>query len=198
MQRWFSEYLWTGLSVWIALYICDYTLTIICARLYQKGAREKIRFEGSYEITPYFQRDIDALRKLSLRFIVALAAIALLLSSMWFLGHAIQMPEFYFFVLGMMVLVQLAVQKRHLQNLFLFRAILAGDAIQGSIAYPRPMMLRLSAIDFLSFAGLYAILFAFTGSWFVLGGSIGCLSVAAKHIKLAKSYAKTAAATACA
>jgi hypothetical protein len=190
----FGRHLWTGLSVWIALYICDYTMTIICARLY--GNQDRIRFEGSYEITPYYQRDINSLKKLSPRFLAALAFIAGLISLNWYATRELDLPQWYAFVLGAMILVQLGVQKRHFQNFFLFRAIVSGSGLQGSITYPRHMILRQSAVDFFSFAGLYAITFAFTGSWFLLGGAVGCLSVALKHLRLAKAFVRSAAATA--
>src|SRR5258708_24418110 len=46
--------------LWGLLYVSDYALTITCARLY--GRQKTIVFEGSYEITPFFQRDINSLR----------------------------------------------------------------------------------------------------------------------------------------
>jgi len=63
---------WLGPSLWAALYASDYFLTIACARMYQ--AQDKIVFEGSYEITPLFQADVNALRRLSPRFVIALLA----------------------------------------------------------------------------------------------------------------------------
>ena len=78
MPELFLDRLWPGLIAWTVLYISDYSLTIMCARLYQAGANQKMAFEGSYEITPYYQRDINSLRRLSPRFFAAL-----LLSLVW-------------------------------------------------------------------------------------------------------------------
>src|SRR6266567_8413959 len=64
----FLTSLWPGLAVWIALYISDYSFTLKCARMYQGTVRDKIAFEGSYELTPIFQADIDSLRVISPRF----------------------------------------------------------------------------------------------------------------------------------
>ena len=55
--------LWPGLFVWSVLYVSDYALTLTCARLYRAGVSNKIAFEGSFEINPYFQADIDLLKK---------------------------------------------------------------------------------------------------------------------------------------
>jgi hypothetical protein len=63
---------WLGSALWATVYISDYVLTVTCARLYR--AQDNIVFEGSYEITPIFQADIDALRAVSPRCVVALGA----------------------------------------------------------------------------------------------------------------------------
>ena len=178
----FLQNFWAGLTVWATLFVSDYVLTVECARLYQNGVRDKIVFEGSYEITPYFQRDIDSLRRLSPRFVLALLWSAVVLFVLWRLvGQST--PEMYGFVLGAMILVQLTVHIRHFRNLFLFRAA-ASDAVRGRIEYSRRVNLRSSSLELLEFSGLFLALFAFTRSWFVLGGGVGCLSVAVKHWRL--------------
>lgn len=185
MSNFFLRSLWPGLLVWIVLYVSDYALTITAARLYRKGVNEKIVFEGSYEITPYFQKDIDSLRLISPRFLVALLWIAGLLTFSW-LFFARSQPELYEFMLGLMILVQLSIHTRHLRNLFLFRAITKTNGITGRIEYSRALMLRMSSTESLIFSGMFLILFAFTQSWFILGGAVGCLSLAAKHFRLAR------------
>jgi len=192
MPNFFLQHLWPGLVLWIALYISDYSLTLTCARLYQNGVREKIAYEGSYEITPYFQRDIDSLRRVSPRFIGALLAIAALLSVLWRL-----VPETgsapYAFLLGVLISIQLTIHIRHLRNLFTFRAAMT-DAVRGRIEYSRPTMLRHSSLELLSFAGLYLVLYVFTFSWFVLGGTVGCLALANGHWRLARKHSAKAQA----
>jgi hypothetical protein len=187
----FVQNFWAGLAVWAALFVSDYALTITCARLYQRGVRDKIVLEGSYEITPYFQRDIDSLRRVSPRFILALLWSSVVLFVLWRLvGQS--MPEMYCFALGAMILVQLAVHMRHFRNLFLFRAA-ASDAVRGRIEYSRRLVLRSSSLELLEFSGLFFSLFVFTHSWFVLGGGVACLSVAGKHWRLARKQASAAA-----
>jgi hypothetical protein len=190
VESFFFASVWPGLIVWTALYISDYALTLTCARLYKRAASAKIVFEGSFEITPYFQRDIDSLRVISPRFVAALfISLAYLAGVWWFAVES--SPALYEFVVGLLVSTELAVHHRHIRNLFLFRAIANnGDALQGRIRYPRPLMLRMSSVEKVAFAGLFAILFAFTLSWFLLGGAIGCLSVAFKHLRLAQKHSK--------
>jgi hypothetical protein len=48
-------------------------------------------------------------------------------------------------------------------------------------------MLRMSSLEFFAFSGLFGVVFLFTGNWFVLGGAVSCLSLAGKHLRLARS-----------
>ncbi|HEY7499881.1 MAG TPA: hypothetical protein VH740_15285 [Vicinamibacterales bacterium] len=196
MEALFYASPWPGLVLWIALYTSDFLMTMTCARLYQRGARERIAFEGSYEITPYYQGDVDALRLFSPRFLFAMAATCAIQATLWFFTMRSQVvPEAYVFAVGMMVMIQLTIHVRHIRNLFLFRAVLAGDQIKGRIEYGRPAMLRLSAVELFTFAGVYAILFAITLSWFILGGVVICAAMALNHRALAtKHIAKATAA----
>jgi hypothetical protein len=181
----FQNHLWPGLLVWTLLYVSDYSLTIACARLYR--AQSKIVFEGSFELTPEFQKDVDALRRWSPRFLVALGTSLLLLFILWTITRVPPgMPEAYAFALGAMILLELVVHLRHLRNWFFFRALPGDDGPRGSLEYPRPMVLRLSGMDILCSAGLLAILFAFQPSAFLLGGVASCLATGMKHLRMAR------------
>ena len=186
LETFFLKHLWPGLAAWVALYISDYAMTIKCARLYQAGVSESIVFEGSYEITPYFQRDINSLRRISPRFLAALALTALALAGIYWVSREITTPQLYDFVLGAFISMQLAIHTRHFRNFFQFRAILHGRGARGRMEYPRVHMLQLSALELLVFAGMFTVLFLFTGSWFLLGGTLGCLSIAQTHWRLAR------------
>jgi len=163
-------------------------------RAYRSRAMDRIMFEGSFELNPYFQADIDSLRWVSPRFILALLGSSLLLLLMWWLTHQPPMwPAAYQFVLGALVLVELAVHMRHFRNIYLFSTAFGPDGVQGKIQYPRTLMLRLSAFEFLEFAGLYLVLFLATGSWFVLGGAFTCLGLVHNNRSQAKKYRKAPA-----
>jgi len=188
---------WPGVLFWAALYISDFLFTMVCARLYQAGAGQRIHFEGSYEITPYYQKEVDALRLFSPRFILVLVCASAVQFALWWLTmKALFVPQLYFFGLGAMVLVQLTVHVRHLRNYFLFRAILAGDGITGRIEYARPVMLRMSAVELFAFAAAYAVIYLMTASWFVLGGVVVCISVGINHRQLARKHVADAVTSA--
>lgn len=183
----FLKNLWPSLVLWGVIYISDYVLTVTCARLYRDGVNTHIVFEGSYELNPVFQKDIDSLRWVSRRFLVALVFSEVWLAWCWVLAGQSQ-PVFYELMLGIVVLVELMIHIRHLRNLFLFRAIRKSRAVVGRIEYPRVLLLKMSFFECVVFSGVYLFLFAFTTNWFIFGGVIGCLSLAGKHFVLARKY----------
>jgi hypothetical protein len=186
---------WAGILFWAALFISDMQLTVTCARMYQAGVREHFVFEGSYELTPYHQPDIDALRRFSPRFLFALVLGAALLSSLWWLSVRDSFAlNVYEAALGAMILIQLTVHVRHIRNYFLFRAVLAGEGIAGRVQYARPTLLVHSSVELFTFAALYGILCVLTASWFVFGGAIACALVGVKHRQLARQHVARAVA----
>ncbi len=185
----FFSSVWLGPLLWMALYASDYFLTIACARMYQ--AQDKVVFEGSYEITPLFQADVNALRRLSPRFVVALLASTGYVAVVQRIAGS--MPWLYLSVLGAMVLTELTIHIRHFRNWFLFRN--GTSLIQGRLAYPRGLMLRMSAFELLMFAGLYLILFLATGSLFVLGGAVATGVLSLGHYRFARRHGTTPSTT---
>lgn len=183
MPNFLFEHAWPGMVVWGLLYISDYALTTVCARLY--GRQETIVFEGSYEITPFYQRDIDSLRVVSPRFIFILLLTLGGLGFLWILNKSSPAPELWQFVLGVLVGAQLAVHMRHLRNLVLLRSINHTKLVRGHIEYGRSVILRASSWECFAFSGFFLTLFAFTRSWFILGGALACFSLGVRHRRLA-------------
>jgi hypothetical protein len=176
---------WAGALLWLSLYVSDYYLTILCARLYR--AQDKISFEGSFEITPIFQADVNALRPVSPRFVFFLvASTAYLLLLRRIAGPGSGLIGLYQLVLGGLVLVEAIVHVRHVRNWYLFGRTVG--LLKGHMEYPRGIMLRNSALEFFVFSALYASLFLVTGSLFVLGGAIGCCVLSINHYRLATRH----------
>jgi hypothetical protein len=176
---------WVGPLAWAALYCSDYYLTVACARLYSE--QDKIKFEGSYELNPVFEAEIDALRRISPRFIAMLLVST---TALFLLGMTIEsgMHDFYRFMLGALLLIQLTVHIRHLRNWLLFRHALRSDAITGHLEYRRDVILRASAFEILEFGVLYAFIYAFTPAGaFVLGGAFACGITAIGQYRLARA-----------
>ena len=105
---------WFALAAWLLSYAADYYLTIYSARLYRESAQAFITFEGSFELTPYYQKDIDALRRVSPRFLLAVVWSVLLLELMWYFSVVVlKVPELFQVLLGGLVLREAAVLLRH-------------------------------------------------------------------------------------
>ena len=184
-----------GLILFSALYISDYTWTIANARLYRSKANQYIVFEGSFELTPYFQKDIDALRRVSPRFVLAFILMNGILAALWFIRRLVPgMEPMHMMFLGCIVLLQCTIHLRHFRTWHLFRSMRAPSGIVGRIEYRRPVILRASASEMFSFAGMWLLLAAVLGSWFFFGGAIQCAVVGVKHRLLAKKHPASVAA----
>jgi hypothetical protein len=183
----FLRNLWPSLVVWGLVYISDYVLTIMGARLYRRGVNEVIVFEGSYELNPLFRKDVDSLRRVSPRFLAALLLSEVWLAGCWLLSAQSQAAS-YEFMFGILILAELTVHVRHLRNLYMFRTINSTGGVRGRIEYSRALLLRMASAEWLIFSGVFLLLFAFTRSWFILGGVVGCSFAAIKNLKLARKH----------
>ena len=179
---------WPGILVCTILFISDHSFTVACARMYQSdGVRQHFAFEGSYELNPFHQADIDALRRVSPRFWFALLLPWPALQLIWLVGNSDSMSvPVYEFALGAIILMQLTIHVRHLRNYFLFRAMIAGEGVAGRMEYARRTILTQSAVEFFAFAALYTAIFILTMKWFVIGGAFACSVIGVQHGQLAR------------
>jgi hypothetical protein len=173
--------LWVSLIGWTLLHCSDYALTLWTARLLQGRAGTTIHFEGGVELTPQFRADIARLRRVSPRFLLALALVLAYLAVSWVLAWEARIPEVYRVVAGGMLLLELVVHLRHIRNLVLLKFIESRGQPEGRLSYPRWLVLRTSSIELLSFTGLFLIIFILSGAWETLGGAIVCGLVALRH-----------------
>jgi hypothetical protein len=174
-----------GMILWIILYISDYYLTIYSAR----GFREigHVQFEGSFELTPQYQKDIDALKPTSTRHVILLVLYSILIAFIWWLTKQfVFFPWTYLFYLGMFLLIEVAVHMRHLRNISLIREIKKNGGVEGEIRYRRWFSYRISASEFYRYSALFFIIALVAYSPFFLGGAIMCFGTGIKHARLAK------------
>ncbi len=125
-----------ALVVWALLYLLDYYLTIYGARLYRQTASQIIVLEGSYELTPMFQEDVDRLRLFSKQFYARLIAGVIALFAFWLLATRTVIPvETFALLVGALVLREAPIMLRHARNITLFRARrCSGPLYSGSLA----------------------------------------------------------------
>jgi hypothetical protein len=181
---------------WTIIYLSDYYLTIYSARLYRQGANQYLVMEGSFELTPAFQRDVDQLRLFSRRFVAMLFLALGLIFFVWAITPTTTTygRELFAFLMGMLVLVEAAIHLRHFRNIYLFRQLRNVGALHGRLEQRRWFILQSSAVELLTYAGLWCALYLLTTEAFFLGGAFYCAITAGRHWKLAaKSKTRSAA-----
>ena len=185
MEYWLSTSPWPGVILWMILYTSDYYLTIYSAR----GFREigHFQFEGSFELTPQYQKDVDALNPLSKRHITLLVILSLLIYILWWVfADLFYFPWLYRLYLGMFLLIEVAIHLRHLRNIFLVYEIRKHGGVDGQITYRKWFSYRVSAFEVNLFGGLFLIIALLNSSTFFFGGVIVCFATGFKHNQLAK------------
>ena len=190
MQYWLATNPWYGLILWIILYVSDYYLTLNSAR----GFREigQFQFEGSFELTPQFQKDINQLRPVSRLHITMLVLSSLVLLLVWWITRFnVYLEWAYLLYLGMFLLLEVAVHFRHFRNIFLIRDIRRSGGVDGQITYRRWFMYQNSANELYLTATLFLLVAVLTYSLFFLGGAIACYGTGFRHSRLAKKAKRT-------
>jgi len=189
IAKFLIENVWVIAILWAAIYVSDYYTTIYAARLYRMGANRHVLFQGSIELTPVFQDDVDKLRKVSRKFLLRLALTTALLIVVWFLGRLELGTDIVFlFFIGSFFLLEAVVHIRHIRNIFLFRHARGSHNVRGSIEYSRWVILRQSGMELFVFTIFFLLISVISSSWFFLGGAFGCLATGRKHWSLAKKF----------
>ncbi|MBM3124159.1 MAG: hypothetical protein FJZ87_03685 [Chloroflexi bacterium] len=170
---------WIGMILWTLIYISDYGMTIASARKYRTNSH--FEFEGSFELTPQFEKDVDALYPISRRHLLMLLLTNGMLLIFWWLFSRIYFLHGYLFVLGILILVEVGVHIRHFRTFHLLYMVEIKGGLEGKISYRRWLMFSTSAMEFFLFFVLFLITSILTNSYFFFGGSISCLSLAINH-----------------
>ncbi|HET9909082.1 MAG TPA: hypothetical protein VFQ23_20710 [Anaerolineales bacterium] len=185
MELWLARSPWIGVMIWIVLYISDYYLTIYSARGFKEIGHFK--FEGSFELTPQYQKDIDALKPISKLHVTLLILYSLVIVAIWYLFvYFLGLPWAYLLYLGMFLLLETAVHLRHFRNLFLIREIKRNGGASGEISYKKWFSYRVSAFELYLYFGLFLMIAALEYSPFFLGGALICFGNGFKHNRLAR------------
>jgi len=183
--------IWFILTIWAIVYLSDYYLTIFTVKRIRENLNNHIQHEGSFELTPIFQDDVDNLRIFSPRFFSRWLLSLLFIYGLWWISFkGLNWPQYFYFFIGALLLREFAIHLRHLRNLAASQSYNV-RGISGQIAYKRWYLLKLSAAEMLSFGLLYLIFGIFYGSWFFFGGVFGCWIVAYKHWRFAKKAIKS-------
>jgi hypothetical protein len=192
MEYWLTLNPWPGLLCWTLIYLSDYWLTIKVARMYR--ASPHFEFEGSLELTPQFEKDVDALKPVSRRHIIMLVITNLILLVFWGLFALLSYTPGFAFVLGMLILMEVGVHLRHLRSYFMLVQNRSKGGLEGKLYYRRWFVFGNSAFEFFSLAILFLFTALMAYSLFFAGGGLACLSLAYNHYKHYRRLYKQASA----
>jgi len=187
----------------VFLHFFDYGLTIRGARLY--AAQDHYKAEGSYELNPNFENDVNALNWISSKFLIRVG-LATLLYVILAVGLRAYVesdnayPEaariIYNLIFGMVIGGLLVIIERHAFNIYLFRQLAKPGFAQGQIRYSRASTYSVSSAMLFIQAGSALIYCVLLGEAFFFGSAIMVWSLAQQHQTLGKRAAAEDAAVA--
>jgi len=109
--------IWLILAVWSILYVADYYLNLVYVKNYRRYLQAHILHEGSPELTPKFQKDVDQLRLISPRFLFNLILTNVLLYILWWCTVILEEPSIFSLAAGGCLLLEVTIHLRHWRNL---------------------------------------------------------------------------------
>jgi hypothetical protein len=170
-------------AIWVLLYTSDYYLTLYGAKL--RSLQKVFVYQGSYELTPECQDDIDSGNRRSPAFFLWLGVGVLMLLM------PLRIPEVpkwvYGFFVGYILFVELPVHLRHISNIWTYRSVLGSKpALSGEVRLSQRGSYQRSAADLAAMAGFLVVCCGLTGSCVLLGGSLRSAHEAYRHWRLSK------------
>jgi hypothetical protein len=185
--------IWIILLIWSILYLGDYLLTIYSARNITGPLSNHFEFERSFELNPVFENDVNNLRLISPRHIFLWLLTSGFLYFVWYLAGQLDLPEFFYFILGQLMLLEVVINQRHLRNVALIKSY-ADGAITGHIKQTYWFSLKQSAWEMMVFSLIYLLFALVVNSWFFGGGAFGCLIYSFRNHSRSKKARKEHAA----
>ncbi|MCE5199339.1 MAG: hypothetical protein ABFD54_09440 [Armatimonadota bacterium] len=186
VENYLIHHTWLPALLWVVLYSSDYFLTLVGAKLIRR--QSFFEYEGSYELTPEYQDDIDKARKLSPRFVVWLLFGVGVLLAPAITGVPSGWEVLYGIFMGALIGPELVVHIRHIRNITSFSQLASPSAgVVGHLSISKRYSYKCSCVELGSFAGLLLVLCGFTMSPILLGGALATTRHALSHYKLAAS-----------
>lgn len=193
MENWLTVSPWPGLLFWTLIYLSDYWFTIKVAGMYR--ANPHFEFEGSLELTPQFEKDVDALRPVSRRHISLLVITDIILWVVWWMFSFLGNTSGFALFLGIFILLEVSVHLRHFRSYFMLAQNQSKGGLEGHLYYRRWFVFGNSAFEFLCIAVLFLFTALVTSSLFFLGGGLACLSLALNHYRRRRQFYEQASAS---
>ena len=179
----------------VGCFFADYTLTHIGARA-NELVRDRWRVEGSYEMNPTWERQIDSRQWFGPRVVLVPLALAAILGTLRLLAGLVDVyddPAYFGSAVGVMLLLQAPILLLHAMNLQTFQMLLDPTAAEGGIAYRRWFVYRQSVVYLLGFSVIWLVLWVPSQQAFFLGGAASCALFASRFWQLASKVRAAAA-----
>ena len=165
-----------AIALVVGCFLADYSLTHLGARASER-VRDTWRVEGSYEMNPVWERQIDSRRWFGLRVLLVPLALAGTLGALRLLAGFVDLyadPAYFALGVGTMLLIQAPILMLHVANLHTFRLLADPSAAEGSIVYRRWFAYRQGIVYLAGFAVLWLLLWVPSQQAFFLGGVLSC------------------------
>jgi hypothetical protein len=190
MRYFLLENAWIVTIVWGLVYLADYYLTIYGARLFRTALEERVKFGGSYELTPVFRKDVDALKLFSPNFLWRWVLSMALFPAVFYLSfYVLETGLPYNVLAGGLFLRSTPILIRHARNIALARMARQPGNMEGWVQYSQKLNLRLSAVELWGFAAFYLVIAVVLPSGFFAGGALVTALTAWQHWALARKAA---------
>jgi hypothetical protein len=176
----------------VVAFALDWSLTHVGARAFQR-VRHIWDVEGSYELNPTWQAEVDAGRRFSWRAAAVALLLFVLLVAMWLVVEISSLgASFFAFAAGAVLLVQAPTLLLHAANLQTFRTLADPTAVQGAIRLSRWYVYDQSAWAYARFALLWLVLWPPSQQLFFAGGALGCGLLGFRMLGLGRRLRPTA------
>jgi hypothetical protein len=179
------QHVWLAVGVWAILYVSDYALTLVGARL-AKAAEKHMVSEQGYELTPEFRQDVAVPRIISPLLVGTLLLSCVFLAGFGWISVAVKGFVYFEVVLGAFLLLEVVVHERHFRNIARLAHMRTSKGIKGRITFSHWLSLRLSSVELVVSAVVFLAFFALSGRWFFAGGALACLACANRHWRLSR------------
>lgn len=98
-----------AIVLWLVVYAADYYLTLYGRQLWLQNAQAFVRFQGSYELNPYYQKDVDANKRVSRRFIFMVVFGLVWMTFTWGATHYLNNAQVFPAAVGFLMLMEVVV-----------------------------------------------------------------------------------------
>lgn len=184
---WLLQNVWLVTILWALVYISDYYLTIYSARQFAGPMRRHIQVEGSFELTPVFQKDVDALKMFSPAFFSRLLISLALIPAIYVVAlNLFENLFLYEFLIGGLFLRSASIHLRHLRNVTTAILVRRPGSMRGKVENSRWLTLRLSGAELMGFGVLFLLAALVASSAFFLGGGVITSITGIQHWAMAR------------